>query len=198
MRDRTRCRAENPVTESVFPEAVSLHPSHPSTGISEWVKQCRPGRGGLESWPLRLLRFALVSLALLLSVSLGVRTFYTFVFVAPFTKGEVLMGPHCSVSPSPMPSIATARRCRRRRERRVPSSTFGRAGWCASATKARITPGPSSTARVTGRLRYRDGPSLRAPARCEDRLRAGRVDRGRRAAGQHRRLRHLHGALAGR
>jgi len=49
-------------------------------------------QGGLRLRPLRLLRFALVSLVLLLSVLLGVRAFYTFVFVAPFTKGEVLMG----------------------------------------------------------------------------------------------------------
>ena len=49
-------------------------------------------QGQVRLRPLRLLRFALVSLVLLFSVLLSVRAFYTFVFVAPFTKGEVLSG----------------------------------------------------------------------------------------------------------
>jgi ABC-type amino acid transport substrate-binding protein len=49
-------------------------------------------QGRLRLQPMRLVRFALVSLLLLVAVLLGVRAFYTFVFVAPFTKGEVLSG----------------------------------------------------------------------------------------------------------
>lgn len=49
-------------------------------------------QGRLRLGPVRLLRFGLVSLVLLLAVLLGVRAFYTFVFVAPFTKGDVLTG----------------------------------------------------------------------------------------------------------
>ena len=39
-----------------------------------------------------LLRFALVSLVLLAAILIGVRAFYTYVFVAPFTKGDLLTG----------------------------------------------------------------------------------------------------------
>ena len=40
--------------------------------------------------PLRLLRFTAVSLLLIVAVLLGIRAFYTYVFVAPFTKDQVL------------------------------------------------------------------------------------------------------------
>ncbi len=49
-------------------------------------------QGRLQWRALRLLRFAAISLGLIVAVLLGIRAFYTFVFVAPFTKGEVLTG----------------------------------------------------------------------------------------------------------
>jgi len=47
-------------------------------------------QGALRVRPLRLLRFAVVSLILIVAVLVGIRAFYTYVFVAPFTKGDVL------------------------------------------------------------------------------------------------------------
>lgn len=47
-------------------------------------------QGALRLHPLRLLRFAVVSLVLIVAVLVGIRAFYTYVFVAPFTKGDVL------------------------------------------------------------------------------------------------------------
>jgi Na+/H+-dicarboxylate symporter/ABC-type amino acid transport substrate-binding protein len=47
-------------------------------------------QGAIRLRPLRLVRFAVVSLLLLVAVLLGIRAFYTYVFVAPFTKGDVL------------------------------------------------------------------------------------------------------------
>lgn len=49
-------------------------------------------RGELQFRPGRLLRFAAISLGLLIAVLLGVRTFYSYVFIAPFTKDQVLAG----------------------------------------------------------------------------------------------------------
>ena len=49
-------------------------------------------QGGLRWQPRRLLRFALVSLLLVFAALIGIRAFYTYVFVAPFTKDQVLTG----------------------------------------------------------------------------------------------------------
>ena len=49
-------------------------------------------QGRLRLDPKRLLRFVLVSLVLLAAVLFGIRAFYTYVFVAPFTKDQVLAG----------------------------------------------------------------------------------------------------------
>lgn len=49
-------------------------------------------RGAIELRLLQLLRFVALSLGVIVAVLLGIRAFYTHVFVAPFTKGDVLTG----------------------------------------------------------------------------------------------------------
>jgi len=49
-------------------------------------------RGEVRIRPGRLLRFAAISLGLLAAVLFGVRAFYSYVFIAPFTKDQVLAG----------------------------------------------------------------------------------------------------------
>jgi Na+/H+-dicarboxylate symporter/ABC-type amino acid transport substrate-binding protein len=49
-------------------------------------------QGAIQKRPLRLLRFVALSLVLIAAVLLGIRAFYTYVFVPPFTKGDVLAG----------------------------------------------------------------------------------------------------------
>jgi hypothetical protein len=48
-----------------------------------------------------LLRFVLTSTALIAAVLIGVRAFYTYVVVAPYTKAEALKGLHFLHSPQP-------------------------------------------------------------------------------------------------
>ncbi len=57
--------------------------------------------GGLRLNPLRLVRFALVSIVLILAVLLGIRAFYTYMYVAPFTKNELLTGLSLLEAPQP-------------------------------------------------------------------------------------------------
>ncbi|MCF7997266.1 MAG: cation:dicarboxylase symporter family transporter [Chromatiaceae bacterium] len=63
-----------------------------------------------------LLRFAIVSLGLLAAILIGVRAFYTYVFVAPFTKGDLLTGlplfgtprPHWTLEPGADSPVAAS------------------------------------------------------------------------------------------
>ncbi len=58
-------------------------------------------QGAIEWRSLRLLRFAVVSVVLILAALLGIRAFYSFVFVAPFTKDQVLAGLPLLKDPQP-------------------------------------------------------------------------------------------------
>ncbi len=58
-------------------------------------------QGGLRFNPLRLLRFALMSLVFVITVLLGIRAFYTYVYVAPFTKDQLLTGLPLLEAPQP-------------------------------------------------------------------------------------------------
>jgi len=57
--------------------------------------------GALQVRIRRLLRFALVSVVLVLAALIGIRAFYTYVFVAPFTKDELLAGLSFQSEPQP-------------------------------------------------------------------------------------------------
>jgi Na+/H+-dicarboxylate symporter len=57
--------------------------------------------GALQVRAGRLVRFALVSVAMVLAVLVGIRAFYTYVFVAPFTKDQVLAGLSFLEAPQP-------------------------------------------------------------------------------------------------
>lgn len=50
---------------------------------------------------LPLLRFAAITAALLISALIGIRAFYTYVVVAPYTKDEALRGLHLMADPQP-------------------------------------------------------------------------------------------------
>jgi len=58
-------------------------------------------QGGLLFRPWRVLRFGLVSLVLLVAALIGIRAFYTFVVVVPFTKDQVLTGLSLLGQPQP-------------------------------------------------------------------------------------------------
>ncbi len=49
-------------------------------------------RGAIRVRPLQLIWFLVLSLVLIIGALFGIRAFYTHVFVAPFTKGDVLAG----------------------------------------------------------------------------------------------------------
>jgi Na+/H+-dicarboxylate symporter len=57
--------------------------------------------GALQVRVGRLVRFALVSVVMVLAVLVGIRAFYTYVFVAPFTKDQVLEGLSFLQAPQP-------------------------------------------------------------------------------------------------
>ena len=58
-------------------------------------------QGRLRVEPRRVLGFAAITLILLAAVLIGVRAFYTYVFVAPFTKDKVLTGLVLKGEPQP-------------------------------------------------------------------------------------------------
>ena len=58
-------------------------------------------QGGIQFRPWHLLRFALVSLLLLAAALIGIRAFYTYVVVVPFTKDQVLSGLPLLGTPQP-------------------------------------------------------------------------------------------------
>ncbi|TVQ87579.1 MAG: hypothetical protein EA400_11035 [Chromatiaceae bacterium] len=58
-------------------------------------------RGRLYIRPLALLRFAAISVALLFALLLGIRAFYTYIFVAPFTLDQELAGMTLLETPQP-------------------------------------------------------------------------------------------------
>lgn len=58
-------------------------------------------QGRLRLHLLPLLRFAAVTAALLAAAVIGIRAFYTYVVVAPYTKDQALRGLHLLINPQP-------------------------------------------------------------------------------------------------
>jgi Na+/H+-dicarboxylate symporter/ABC-type amino acid transport substrate-binding protein len=58
-------------------------------------------RGAARIRPMPLLRWAAVSVALTASVLVGTRAFYTWVYVVPYTKNQLLAGMHLIAQPQP-------------------------------------------------------------------------------------------------
>lgn len=57
--------------------------------------------GALTLRPLRLIRFAAISIVLLAAALVGIRAFYTFVYVEPYTKDQLLASLHLIENPQP-------------------------------------------------------------------------------------------------
>ena len=57
--------------------------------------------GAVTLRPVRLIRFAVISVVLLAAALLGIRAFYTFVYVEPYTKDQLLASLHLIENPQP-------------------------------------------------------------------------------------------------
>ncbi len=64
-------------------------------------------QGGVRLRGLPLLRFALITAVLLAGALIGVRAFYTYVVVAPYTKDKALRGLHLLANPQPATVFAS-------------------------------------------------------------------------------------------
>ena len=131
--------------------------------------------GAISFRPGRLLRFALISLALVAAALIGIRAFYTYIYVEAYTKDQLLGTLHLIDNPQPNTVYREAPErgldddeelvgLARLRERGVLSACYIPEGLSVIFLQRQWS---------SGRLRYRDDPSFRAPSWCWNRVCAG-------------------------